>query len=143
MLPLLPFVAGIAAGAAASELWRRGAVQKGFNTASDKIRSAASSSMESVRQTGAQLRETVSDRLQKAWPGRDEPEIVLRKPSGNGPARQAARSARAHARATSTAASRVAARQRRAVRHQAASAGRSPAAGKPAPAIKRTRKTKA
>lgn len=143
MLPLLPFVAGIAAGAAASELWRRGAVQKGFNTASDKIRSAASSSMESVRQTSAQLRETVSDRLQKAWPGRDEPDIVVRKPSGNSPARQAARSARAHARATSTAASRVAARQRRAAHNLAVPATRTAPASKATPVVKRTRKTRA
>ena len=65
MLPLLPFIAGIAAGAAGAELWRRGNMPRRLGEAGRSLRKAASSGLDSVRQTGAALRESVSDTLQR------------------------------------------------------------------------------
>lgn len=65
MLPLLPFIAGIAAGAAGAELWRRGDMPRRLGEAGRSLRKAASSSLDSVRQTGAALRASVSDSLQR------------------------------------------------------------------------------
>ncbi|MDO4905540.1 MAG: hypothetical protein Q4A16_08335 [Lautropia sp.] len=112
MLPLLPFVAGVAAGATASELLRRGSVRRGLNTAGKKLRTAASSGMETVRQTSAHLRESVSDTIQKAWPGREDATHTARRQAGCGPSRQAAKAARARARASARASSQVSARKR-------------------------------
>lgn len=61
MLPLLPFIAGIAAGAAATELWRRDAVQKGFGRARRSLKRAASTGVDNVRQGSAALRKTVTE----------------------------------------------------------------------------------
>ena len=58
MLPLIPFIAGAAAGVAATELWRRGKVQSAVQ---------AASGLESVRQSSANLRETVADALHDKW----------------------------------------------------------------------------
>lgn len=142
MLPLLPFIAGVAAGATASVIWRQGSVRKGVMSASEKLRSAASNSLFSVRQTSASLRESVAGTLQKAWPSQsasDDAAQAARKVAGTGPARQAAQHVRAHARATAQATSRVAARNLRDARRKAAAASTSKAA---APA-RRTRKRKA
>ena len=51
MLPLIPFIAGAAAGVAATELWRRGKVQGAVQAASGKLRASAASGLESVRQS--------------------------------------------------------------------------------------------
>lgn len=64
MLPLIPFIAGAAAGVAATELWRRGKVQSAVQAASGKLRA---SGLESVRQSSANLRETVADALHDKW----------------------------------------------------------------------------
>ncbi|MDO5057711.1 MAG: hypothetical protein Q4E06_10355 [Lautropia sp.] len=65
MLPLLPFIAGIAAGAAGAELWRRGEMPRRLGQAGRKLRSAATSGLDSVRQSGAALRDTVAEKLQR------------------------------------------------------------------------------
>lgn len=67
MLPLIPFIAGAAAGVAATELWRRGKVQSAVQAASGKLRASAASGLESVRQSSANLRETVADALHDKW----------------------------------------------------------------------------
>ena len=67
MLPLIPFIAGAAAGVAATELWRRGKVQSAVQAASGKLRASAASGLESVRQSSANLRETVADTLHDKW----------------------------------------------------------------------------
>ena len=67
MLPLIPFIAGAAAGVAATELWRRGKVQSAVQAASGKLRANAASGLESVRQSSANLRETVADALHDKW----------------------------------------------------------------------------
>lgn len=67
MLPLIPFIAGAAAGVAATELWRRGKVQSAVQAAGGKLRASAASGLESVRQSSANLRETVADALHDKW----------------------------------------------------------------------------
>ena len=66
MLPLIPFIAGAAAGVAATELWRRGKVQSAVQAASGKLRASAASGLESVRQSSANLHETVADEIGRA-----------------------------------------------------------------------------
>ncbi len=67
MLPLIPFIAGAVAGITATELWRRGKVQGAAQAASDKLRASAASGLQTVRETGASLRETVVDALHDKW----------------------------------------------------------------------------
>lgn len=83
MLPLLPFTIGLAAGAAATALWRQGAVRQTFRTTGDKLRTTgwklrehASSGIDSVRQSGATLRSTVTHALHNVWPAQREESIM-------------------------------------------------------------------
>ena len=56
MLPLIPFIAGVAAGVVAANAWRRGDVQGGLQRASRAMRDAADESMRRVRRSSAQWR---------------------------------------------------------------------------------------
>lgn len=107
MLPLLPLIAGIAAGAAAAHLARPGSpVRKGLGVASQKLRTAASTGLDNVRSTGTQLAGTVTEsihKVQQVLPTvtvtRKKSKVPARRPAGTGPARQAGHQARALARA--------------------------------------------
>lgn len=72
MLPILPLIIGAAAGAAATQLVRSKAVQQGLKKAGNQIRQAgdtlkqkASDGLDTVRETGAQMRRKVADKLHR------------------------------------------------------------------------------
>lgn len=72
MLPILPLIIGAAAGAAATQLVRNKAVQQGLKKAGSQIRQAgdtlkqkASDGLDTVRETGAQMRRKVADKLHR------------------------------------------------------------------------------
>ncbi|MDO4232413.1 MAG: YtxH domain-containing protein [Lautropia sp.] len=97
MLPLVPFVVGLAAGAATTGLLRRDSVRRKLENAGRSLRSAAETGIDSVRNTSASLRDTVSGTLKKTLPGRSAaPRDPGRQPL---PARQATRAAGSRARA--------------------------------------------
>ena len=72
MLPILPLIIGAAAGAAATQLVRTKAVQQGLKKAGSQIRQAgdtlkqkASDGLDTVRETGAEMRRKVADKLHR------------------------------------------------------------------------------
>ena len=72
MLPILPLIIGAAAGAAATQLVRTKAVQQGLKKAGSQIRPAgdtlkqkASDGLDTVRETGAEMRRKVADKLHR------------------------------------------------------------------------------
>ena len=72
MLPILPLIIGAAAGAAATQLVRSKAVQQGLKKAGSQIRQAgdtlkqkASDGLDTVRETGAEMRRKVADKLHR------------------------------------------------------------------------------
>lgn len=97
MLPLIPFVVGVAAGAATTGLLRRDDVRHKLESASRSLRSAAESGIDSVRSKSASLRETVSDTLKRSVHGQAAaaPRDPGRQPL---PARRATQSAGSRAR---------------------------------------------
>lgn len=96
MLPLLPFVVGLAAGAATTGLLRRDSVRRKLESAGRSLRSAAETGIDSVRSTSASLRDTVSGTLKKLPSRSAAPRDPGRQPL---PARKATRSAGSRARA--------------------------------------------
>ena len=72
MLPILPLIIGAAAGAAATQLARSKTVQQGLKKAGSQIRQAgdtlkqkASDGLDTVRETGAEMRRKVADKLHR------------------------------------------------------------------------------
>ena len=72
MLPILPLIIGAAAGATATQLVRSKAVQQGLKKAGSQIRQAgdtlkqkASDGLDTVRETGAEMRRKVADKLHR------------------------------------------------------------------------------
>lgn len=72
MLPILPLIIGAAAGAAATQLVRSKTVQQGLKKAGSQIRQAgdtlkqkASDGLDTVRETGAEMRRKVADKLHR------------------------------------------------------------------------------
>ena len=72
MLPILPLIIGATAGAAATQLVRTKAVQQGLKKAGSQIRQAgdtlkqkASDGLDTVRETGAEMRRKVADKLHR------------------------------------------------------------------------------
>ena len=72
MLPILPLIIGAAAGAAATQLVRSKAVQQGLKKAGSQIRQAgdtlkqkASDGLDTVRETSAEMRRKVADKLHR------------------------------------------------------------------------------
>ena len=72
MLPILPLIIGAAAGAAATQLVRTKAVQQGLKKAGSQIRQAggtlkqkASDGLDTVRETSAEMRRKVADKLHR------------------------------------------------------------------------------
>lgn len=57
MIPLLPFAAGLIAGGLAVRLWRSEETQAGVKKAQDTLRSAAQSGLDTLRETGAAVRQ--------------------------------------------------------------------------------------
>ena len=79
MLPILPLIIGAAAGAAATQLVRTKAVQQGLKKAGSQIRQAgdtlkqkASDGLDTVRETGAQMRRKVADTLHRRGTARTD-----------------------------------------------------------------------
>lgn len=72
MLPILPLIIGAAAGAAATQLARSKTVQQGLKKAGSQIRQAggtlkqkASDGLDTVRETSAEMRRKVADKLHR------------------------------------------------------------------------------
>ena len=72
MLPILPLIIGAAAGATATQLVRSKAVQQGLKKAGSQIRQAgdtlkqkASDGLDTVRETSAEMRRKVADKLHR------------------------------------------------------------------------------
>lgn len=79
MLPILPLIIGAAAGAAATQLVRSKTVQQGLKKAGSQIRQAggtlkqkASDGLDTVRETGAEMRRKVADKLHRRAPHADD-----------------------------------------------------------------------
>ena len=79
MLPILPLIIGAAAGAAATQLVRTKAVQQGLKKAGSQIRQAggtlkqkASDGLDTVRETSAEMRRKVADKLHRRAPHADD-----------------------------------------------------------------------
>ena len=60
MLPLLPFVAGAAAGAFAVKLWRTDKARTGLDQAQEKLRQATVSSLTAIEHSSAAMRDRLS-----------------------------------------------------------------------------------
>jgi len=60
MFPLLPFVAGMAAGAVVVKLLRSDSARAGLDKAQDKIRQATVSSLAAIENSSAAMRERLS-----------------------------------------------------------------------------------
>lgn len=60
MLPLLPFVAGLAAGAAAVKLWRNDKATQALESARSRIREATVGGLSRIESSSAALREKLS-----------------------------------------------------------------------------------
>jgi len=60
MLPLLPFVAGLAAGALALKLWRTDKSSLKLDKAQETIRNATVSSLAAIEQSSAKMRKKLS-----------------------------------------------------------------------------------
>ena len=78
MLPILPLIIGAAAGAAATQLARSKTVQQGLKKAGSQIRQAggtlkqkASDGLDTVRETSAEMRRKVADKLHRRAPHTD------------------------------------------------------------------------
>lgn len=55
MLPLLPFAAGLLAGAAAIKLWRNESTRAGIDKAQDKLRQATAFGLSAIKHTSAAI----------------------------------------------------------------------------------------
>ena len=55
MLPLLPFAAGLLAGAATIKLWRNENTRAGIDKAQDKLRQATASGLSAIKNTSAAI----------------------------------------------------------------------------------------
>lgn len=60
MLPLLPFIAGIATGAVAIKLWRSDKSKLKFDQAQEALRHATVSSLEAIEHSSASMRKRLS-----------------------------------------------------------------------------------
>jgi hypothetical protein len=76
MLPLLPFAAGLLAGAAAIKLWRNESTRAGIGKAQDKLRQATASGLSAIQNTSA----AISQRLAPEAPPAAAPEAVKAPP---------------------------------------------------------------
>lgn len=93
MLPILPLIIGAAAGAAATQLVRTKAVQQGLKKAGSQIRQAgdtlkqkASDGLDTVRETGAEMRRKVADKLHRRSAYEDASALLLPAPHEEAPA---------------------------------------------------------
>lgn len=88
MFPLLPLILGAATGAAATQLARSKTVQNGLKRAGAGIRDAASTGIDTVKKTGAQVRRTVAGRLRRKGAAADDshtgPALLLPPPAPSG-----------------------------------------------------------
>lgn len=60
MIPLLPFAAGLLAGAAVVKLWRNDKTQAGLDSARQKLRNATVSGLSRLEQTTARARDRLA-----------------------------------------------------------------------------------
>lgn len=87
MLPLLPFVAGIATGALAIKLWRADKSRLRLDLAQEKLRNATVSSLEAIEHSSASMRERLSAGKKPADKPKAAPKTAAaKKPAARKPA---------------------------------------------------------
>lgn len=101
MFPLLPFAAGVLAGAVALRLMKADKAKAGLEKAQDRLRDATVSSLEAIEQASARARQRLAGAAaEAAEPEAAEPEAPAAKadaaestPAAKAPARRAPRKA--------------------------------------------------